>query len=299
MDYTSNEISVYKWWAMIRWFMVIVLFSIGMLHLSENFQVYTAIIFVGVLLGIIALNLLFRINTKYINTWVIVFQVLLDIVFATMVVHITGGLNSYFVWIYLMGVITASLSIPQLGGIFAGLIGSVSLFGLTMMYQFKALTPIMLESSGNVSNRTVYILSYTALFCVVAMIAGHIIDQMNYYSAQLKLKQQLIDDIEDKLNNSEAKLKNSKKTNKHREDLFKAATDIADIDHDLNTPLCVISLSVGRIKRMGIEHNDDALLKTSSEVLDAINRINVILQRLNPLKNNPLLSDNKEGQSDD
>jgi hypothetical protein len=291
----NNEVSVFKWWAMIRWFMLIVLFSIGMLHLSENFQVFTTLIFVGVLFGIVILNLLYRVNTKFINSWVTAFQVVLDIVFATMLVHITG----YFVWIYLMGVITASLSIPQLGGIFAGLIGSVSLFGLIMLYQFKVLTPIMPEATGDISSRTVYVLSYTALFCGVAMIAGYITDQMNYYSAQLKQKQISIDEIDSKLTSADTMLKANKTLTRQREDLIKAAAGVANIDHDLNTPLCIISLSIGRVKRMGIETNNDALLKTSNEVTDAINRINFILQRLNPLKNNPLIPEYKEGQSNE
>lgn len=297
MEYKS-DVSVFKWWSMIRWFMVIVLFSIGMLHLSENIQMFPTLIFIGVFLGIVGLNLLYRLNTKYINTWFTVFQVVLDIVFATLVVHMTGGVNSYFVWIYLMGVITASLMIPQLGGIFAGLIGSISLFGLIMLYQFKVLTPIMPESGG-VSTRTVYILSYTALFCGVAMIAGYITDQLNYYSNQLKQKQKSMDEIEDKLSKADTSLKANKNIFKQNEDLIKTAAEVANMDHDLNTPLCIISLSIGRVKRLGIETNNDALLKTSSEITDSLNRINIILQQLNPLKNNPLIRNHEEGHTNE
>lgn len=293
-----SEMGVFKWWSMIRWFMVIVLFSIGMLHLSENFQVYPTLIFIGVFFGIVVLNLLYRLNTKYVNTWFTVFQVVLDIVFATLVVHMTGGLNSYFVWIYLMGVITASLMIPQLGGIFAGLIGSVSLFGLIMLYQFKVLVPITPEIGG-ISMRTVYILSYTALFCGVAMIAGHITDQLNYYSTQLSQKQKEIDDTRAELDLAQSKIKTDSIIIKQKDSLVKSAVDVANLDHDLNTPLCIISLSIGRVKRMGIETNNDILLKTSSEITDAINRINIILQRLNPVKNNPLVQNYDEGQTDE
>ena len=293
-----SDVSVFKWWAMIRWFMVIVLFSIGMLHLAENFQILPTLLFIGIFLGIVVLNLFYRLNTKYVNTWFTVFQVVLDIVFATLVVHITGGLNSYFVWIYLMGVITASLMIPQLGGIFAGLIGSVSLFGLIMLYQFKILIPVTPEIGG-ISTKTVYILSYTALFCGVAMIAGYITDQLNYYSTLLKQYQETIDNKESNLIHAETTLKANKKVIKLSNNLVKTAVDIANLDHDLNTPLCIISLSIGRIKRMGIETNNDTLLKTSSEVTDAINRINIILQRLNPLKTNPLVQNYEEGHTDE
>jgi hypothetical protein len=278
--------------------MVIVLFAISMLHLSENFQIFPTLIFVGVFFGIVTLNLLYRLNTKFTNTWFTAFQVVLDIIFATLVVHMTGGVNSYFVWIYLMGVITASLMIPQMGGIYAGLIGSVSLFGLIMLYQFKVLAPVVPEIGG-ISTRTVYILSYTALFCGVAMIAGHITDQLNHYSKQLKLKQIALDETIEKLNIAEKRILSNTEQLAKGEELIKVAADIANLDHDINTPLCIISLSIGRIKRMGIENNNDTLLKTSNEVTDSINRINLILRRLNPLKNSSLIPINYKGHIDE
>jgi K+-sensing histidine kinase KdpD len=294
----DNTISVFKWWSMIRWFIVIVLFSIGMLNLSEDYQRFPAIIFVAVFLGIVFLNLLFQINSKYINTWITSIQVVLDIVFATMVVHLTGGLSSYFVWIYLMGVITACLMIPQLGGLFAGFIGSISLFGLIMLYQFDVLTPMVAES-GNVSTRTIYILSYTALFCGVAMIAGFISDQLRLKIQVLEEKQSDLENLSKELKQTQEKLKDQEAFAKQVDELIKTSKDVSDLDHDLNTPLCIISLSLGRVKRMGLENKDETLLKSSNEITEALNRINQILQRLVPLKNCELIPNNDKGLVDE
>lgn len=294
----SSSLGVFKWWSMVRWFILIVLFSIGMLNLSADYQRFPAIIFVAVFLGIVFLNLLFHINARFINTWITSLQVVLDIVFATMVVHLTGGLNSYFVWIYLMGVITACLMIPQLGGLFAGFIGSISLFGLIMLYQFEVLSPLAPES-GDISTRTIYILSYTALFCGVATIAGFISDQLRDKIKDVDAKQSAIEQMEMELKQTKEMLSNQETFNRKVDELVKTAKDVSELDHDLNTPLCIISLSLGRVKRYGLENKDEALLKSSNEITEALNRINQILQRLVPLKNCELIPKNDKGNADE
>jgi signal transduction histidine kinase len=292
MEYFN--INVMKWWASIRWFLVIVLFAIGMLHLSNYRQTLPAYIFIGVFLGIVILNLIYRLNAKTPSTWVTSFQVVLDTVFATLVVHMTGGLNSYFVWIYLIGVITASIMIPQMGGLLAGLIGSVSLFSLVLLYQYDILAPLI-PDHNDISSRTIYVLSYTALFCGVAMIANYINDQLTIDSGKVVKQNADIEQLSSRLIAAENELENLRLKQRQSLELLEISSDIAHIDHDLNTPLCIISLSIGRVKRIGMETNDEAMLKTSNEITEAINKINHILQRLIPLKTNTLIRNHEEG----
>ncbi|MCD8479167.1 MAG: hypothetical protein LRZ88_02370 [Candidatus Cloacimonetes bacterium] len=94
----SDKQKLLKLWAMIRWFLVVVLFSIGLLHISLKDTIIQNLLFFGVFAGIIALNLMFQVQGQKPKTWAVVFQIVLDIVFATLIVHITGGLSSFFVW---------------------------------------------------------------------------------------------------------------------------------------------------------------------------------------------------------
>lgn len=116
---------ILKWWSSIRWFIVVILFFIVMLRLHVM-QTSLISVFIIVFLGIVFLNLFFRIQIAAQNSFFCIFQVILDIIFATVIVHITGGMESPFVWIYLIAVITASLTIEKTGGVLAGLIGSSS-----------------------------------------------------------------------------------------------------------------------------------------------------------------------------
>jgi hypothetical protein len=109
----NEKLKLMRLWGMIRWFLVIVLFSIGLLHISFKETIAQNVIFFGIFAGIIALNLMFQMQDQRSKQWAVVFQIVLDILFATMIVHITGGLNSFFVWSYLIGIITASLTTPK------------------------------------------------------------------------------------------------------------------------------------------------------------------------------------------
>jgi len=278
-DAETERTRILNWWAMIRWFMLVVLFAIGLLHLSEDRKMVDSFIFYGGFFGVFILNVLFQVQSKYRTHWVTVFQIVLDILFATYVVHFTGGLASSFVWIYLLGIITAALTIPKTGGFMAGLIGSLALLMLIILYQNGILHPIQ-TSNSDMSSMLTYILSYTGLFCGVAMIANFLSDLLAQKSSDTGLieqERQKINELYEKLEEARVKLDQMR-------DLNPILIDIAELDHDLNTPLCVISLSLSRVTRLGIELGDEGLKKSGNEITDALNRINHMLLRLDALK---------------
>jgi len=279
----NERIKLLSWWAMIRWFLVLVLFSIGLLHISFKETLVQNILFFLVFAGIVALNLLFQLQARAKKQWVVAFQVVLDIVFATLIVHITGGLSSFFVWAYLIGVITAALTTPQNGGVIAGVTGSFALLILVLLYKNGVLTPT--ETAGlDIAGSTVYILSYTGLFCGVALIANYLSDQL----ALQKVTQRELDEAKGKLIEFNEF--------KHQfESFIPALKDVAHMDHDINTPLCVITLSLGRIKRYAKEYQNEGLEKSNNEITDAVNKISRILLRLQTMKANPLLGYQSSG----
>ncbi|MDZ4182680.1 MAG: hypothetical protein U1B83_07385, partial [Candidatus Cloacimonadaceae bacterium] len=174
----ENEKSkLMHWWSLVRWFMVVVLFSIGLLHINFAETMVESLIFFIVFAGVVCLNLFFQLQSGMASKWLKLVQVALDILFATILVHLTGGLNSYFVWVYLIAVITAALTIPKVGGVFAGLTGSLCLLILISLYQ----NGILEQTEANVFDVTaaiVYVLSYTGLFSAVAFISGYLNDYL-------------------------------------------------------------------------------------------------------------------------
>ncbi len=273
-----------RWWAMVRWFMTVVMFSIGVLHINFQETMHQSVVFLGAFLGIVALNVLFQMQSRLLTTWMVVFQIVLDIVYATIVVHLTGGPASSFVWVYLIGVITASLTVPNTGGIMAGVVGSLSLLLLIVLYRNEILIPSGF-SNLDIAGSTVYILSYTGLFCGVALIANYLSDQISLFvSLRKELNQAHLE-----LSSATKEIMECKKKLDQWDDLRPALKDIAHLDHDLNTPLCIISLSLGRVIKMGVETHDEGLQKTGNEITEALNKISQLLLRLDTIKKNPLV----------
>ncbi|MCK9584099.1 MAG: hypothetical protein M0R69_04200 [Candidatus Cloacimonetes bacterium] len=65
---------------------------------------------------------------------------------------------------------------------------------------------------------------------------------------------------------------------------------IAKLDHDVNTPLCVITMSMGRAQKIAMQQNDDVLLGNVQDILSAVKRVGEIMQAVRVLKTNPLIS---------
>jgi C4-dicarboxylate-specific signal transduction histidine kinase len=68
---------------------------------------------------------------------------------------------------------------------------------------------------------------------------------------------------------------------------------IAKLDHDVNTPLCVITMSLGRAKKLGQQSGDELLLNNVKDITDAVARIGEIMQAVRVLKTHPLVVQNK------
>lgn len=284
----SEKTNMLRWWSVVRWFLVVVLFSIGLLHINLIETVVESVAFITVFVGIVCLNIMFRLQTNMHRRGFMILQVMLDILFATIFVHITGGLNSYFVWVYLIAVITASLTIPKIGGVFAGLAGSFCLMLLAFLYQNGVLDPTE-TSSIDVTGSVIYILSYTGLFSGVAFISGYLTENCDK-NDKLEVA------LENNRRQSQAlteTLDNLKQTNRKVKELMPVLDDVSQLRHDINTPLCVISLSMSRVKRLGLELSNDALLKSDNEITESLNKINTILQRLDVLNNRLAALDEK------
>jgi two-component system sensor histidine kinase PilS (NtrC family) len=184
LDIMNPEIQMYKWWSKIRWFMVLILFAIGILRVSQIEQTYPIVVFVVTFVGICVLNILFHLQIIKSNILFGSLQIILDIIFATLVVHLTGGLNSPFVWIYLLAVITASLSVETTGGVLAAMIGSMCLLMLILMYNFGWLSQVSGEPfNADIPSQTIFLISYTGLFGGIAFFSNFISDMIKKISA--------------------------------------------------------------------------------------------------------------------
>lgn len=293
----NPEKMMYIWWSKVRWFIVLVLFAIGILRVAQVEQTYPIILFVATFLGISILNILFHLQIITPNNWVAALQITLDIIFATLVVHLTGGMESDFVWIYLVAVITASLAIEKTGGFLSAMIGSMCMLMLILMYNYGWLEPVTGAAyKADVPSQTIFLISYTALFSGIAFVSSFIStllkkisQKAEALSSQLQEQTRLTQENQKMISDSQSHLE------EYRE-VVRTAAAIAGIDHDINNPLTIISLSIRRIKKAAAEYNDLKLEKSGDQMTEAINAINGILVRLQKLKRLELVKEERQKQ---
>ena len=291
-DLFNHEIETYKWWSKVRWFIVLILFAIGILRVTQINQTYPIVIFVATFLGICILNVLFYLQIIRTNNLFSSLQIVLDIVFATVIVHLTGGLESSFVWIYLIAVITASLVIENSGGVLAAMIGSMCLLALILMYNFGFLIPISgAEFKADVPTQTIFLISYTGLFSGIAFISSYISSIMKKYSTSSIKSTKFLNDQKIELSGKEEELIHNKKLLEKYREVVRESALISDLDHDLNNPLTIISLSIRRIIKAAYDYNDDKLEKSGNQMTESVNKINEILIKVQKLKQLDLIQE--------
>jgi len=261
---------ILKWWSSLRWFMILVVMCVGILEILQGDADYHPLVYLGVFGGLVALNLYFHLNKSGQTTFGVIIQVILDILFATMSVHLTGGPGSYFSWLYLIPVITASLLIPRTGGVMTGLIGTFSLLGLLTSYRLGWLQSIDTNREGF---GTVFLLSYSGLFCIIGFIVNFLNDLTVDAGVDVVNAEKEVDLIRERLDIIAEK-------NEDMGKICDSVEDIAWLDRDINTQLCVISLSLKRIKKAAAELENDDLARSSNEIADAVNKMIAILESM-------------------
>lgn len=280
---------MYKWWSSVRWFFLVIIFSIGILRAHQLQEVFPVYIFIITFLGLTIMNILFQVQIVKQKPVFAILQIILDIIYATAVVHITGGFYSSFVWIYLISVITASLTVENTGGFITGLISSAALTALLLSYKYSLLTPITELQEMDTPSTTIYLISYTGLFTGVAFIANFISDILKKLNDQAIEYEDNYIQMKADMGTIEEGLKTLEEDNKKFQELSHSAATISHLDHDINTPLCVISLSLTRVKEAAAKYKDEKLAKSSNEISEAINKITELLSRLQILKKNEII----------
>jgi hypothetical protein len=271
---------ILKWWSNLRWFMILIVMCVGTLEILRSSAAYQPLVYLGVFGGLVALNLYFQLHKTHDVQFAIIVQIILDVLFATLSVHLTGGPGSYFGWLYLIPVITASLLIPRTGGVTTGLIGTFSLLALLASYRLGLLEAPVDDWE---TFSTIYLLSYSGLFCVIGFIVNFLNDLTITAGADMQK-------AETEKNAMAVELDEMSSQYEKRKGICEAVKDIIWIDRDVNTQLCVISLSLKRIKRAAVELESDDLARSSNEIADSVNKTIAILEDMEAFRRKSAIS---------
>jgi hypothetical protein len=267
------------------------MFAVGILRVGQIHQAFPVMVFMITFIGMAVLNFLFQLQIIQTNNIFGTIQILFDIIFATMVVHLTGGVESSFVWIYLIAVITAGIGIEKAGGFIAAMIGSFCLLLLVLSYNFGWLIQVDGRVfTADIPTQTIFLISYTGLFSGMAFIASFVGETIKKFGPTV------VTGTGDKdLENTEVTPdENIQPDSKEKLDSYNSLLDIAtsmsSLDHDINNHLTVISLSTRRVKKAAEDYQDEKLQKSSVQMTEALKRIQTVLGEFEKLKHHELVA---------
>lgn len=293
IDLSNSEKRMYNLWLKTRWFIPLVMLVIGILRIGEVGRSYPITPLVVGLIGITLLNILFYLQSLKPVMLVKIIQTVLDIVFATLVVHLTGGIESSFVWVYLIAVVTASLTFGKYGGFISAVISSVCLIILILGYNTGILLPVNKILKADISFQIIFLISYIGLFAGIAFIISSISYIMKKVSSQSSNLEGKIDSQKSKALEKQKLIEKDEEQLKKYQEIVDVAASIVGIDHDINNQLTVFSLSVTRLRRAGEEYKDEKLSKTAEQMNNSLENIKKILSRLQDLKQLELIKEKR------
>ena len=271
--------SLLKSWQKIKIFVILILFCIGLLQISALNQIVSFALFIVTFIVMSALNVITNFHLISQNRFLKSAQLIFEILFYAIIIHYTGGMGSSFVWIFILAIISATLVFDNFGGIITSMLGSISLLALMLLYNYDLIKPIdTIMISQNIASQTIFFISYFTFFSIIGFITEHIVSLIKMNRTQTENSNK----VETIKNNKIAAI--DKDLEKKYKEVVTVATSLSTLDHDINNPLTIISLSISRILNAGRQYNDEKLMKYANQMTKALTNINNILDRVHKLK---------------
>jgi len=278
-DNLKNYENALKWWNAVRWLSTVSFLSLGIIQMSLSGSQFKLEAFGLTLLAITLLNIAYSLwidNFKS-NSLFPVIHNFLDIIIFSLAIFMTGGINSPFLWGYLIPILTSSITIGRRAGFLASVLSILGLLGVSYLSQislieglgdsFKALNISKIESKT--------LLSFICLFLLVYFISSFLAnslrtqnDSLKRLNQELKEKNQLIIASQEKLINLQRK-----------ETIYQM---VLTLQHELNNPLTILALQA----EMLLKENEDKANGRLHSISESIFRIKDIMQKIKKLNSN-------------
>ena len=127
-------------------------------------------------------------------------QLLLDVLFVTALIYVTGGIESIFSFMYLLTIINAAIVLYRRGGLFIASASTICYGSLLDLQYFKIVHPFYTRATGLMTYSIGYyfytLLMNIAAFYVVALLSSYLTEELRRSSVKLKAKQYDLDQLE-------------------------------------------------------------------------------------------------------
>ncbi len=237
----KNLTTALKWWNYVRWFSTISFLSVGIIQMAIKKQEFPQYTFIYTLIGIMILNMAysFWLDNFKLNNLYILFHNFLDISIFSMVIFMTDGPESPLIWLYLIPILTSSITVGRGAGLWASILSLISLFVILYLSEYKSIQFNMETVQTIISfaeKNTITLISYACLFFLAYFISSFLATTLRSQNSELI-----------RLNASMYK-KNNALVESCNKKIFKEKQIFVDtilrtLQHELNNPLTILSVN--------------------------------------------------------
>jgi len=230
-----------KWWNLVRWLSTIGYLSVGILLMRIEGKEFSLEPFIMILIAINLLNLVysFWLQDMHQSMFFPIMHNFLDVVVFSLAIIVTGGISSPLIWMYLIPIITSSVTSGKTVGFLACMFSLVGLFMVVPHTQGLGLDEWAFSSSALKNSfipQITKVISYSCLFFLVYFISSFLSEALRRQNRLLILLNNLVD------KKNRDVLRAQEKVTK-MEEIATINRLARTFQHELNNPLSIITES--------------------------------------------------------
>lgn len=161
--------------------------------------ILSPIIFSYFIISLYILTIIYALTLKWIKTLssLSVFayvQIVIDVITEVFLVYLTGGIESWFSFTFLLSIIAASIMLNRRASYYTASL-SIVLYGILVEFQFYYLLPTITGNVYSVKDSLYNISTHTVAFYLMAFLSGYLSERLHVATQTLKRKDTYIDNL--------------------------------------------------------------------------------------------------------
>ncbi|MEE8328538.1 MAG: ATP-binding protein, partial [Thermodesulfovibrionia bacterium] len=161
--------------------------------------ILSPIIFSYFIISLYILTIIYALTLKWIKTLSSLFvfayvQIVIDVITEVFLVYLTGGIESWFSFTFLLSIIAASIMLNRRASYYTASL-SIVLYGILVEFQFYYLLPTITGNVYSAKDSLYNISTHTVAFYLMAFLSGYLSERLHVATQTLKRKDTYIDNL--------------------------------------------------------------------------------------------------------
>src|SRR5229473_6780624 len=197
MELTQNVVAWLSWLSRVRFFLITLLLIIVLILGAANLLVFPTHLFLPLIILWYTLAIIYVILLRWMPVawWHGPVQMVFDLLLVTGLVYLTGTQDSYFIWLYPLAIIVASILFSRESTFIVAGLSFILLGGLAELIYYNILPRMQIAVPSGRQLQT-WILSNLFYFMAVAYLSSLLAQSLRRHSAELEVKRGELQDLQ-------------------------------------------------------------------------------------------------------